>query len=262
MLLHKGKSLNECESASYRPISLLSVTAKLVEKIVQQQMLNYLESTEQLNQMNNAYRNYHNMSTAIIPMTDALHEAMDRNMIATITTVDESCAFDCVLHDILIEKIQIYNFTDTMCRWFANYLNYRSQYVAVGAKKSTIKSVKMGIPQGSVLGPILYTLYINELSAATKDDFCMRHPQNNDDLFGSQCLSCGTILVFADDAMIIAASHSREANQLKLISNLSKVNDFLTCNKLAMNSTKTTLVESMVCQKKCKIRGIPPVYTR
>ena len=94
-------------------------------------------------------------------MTDAIFEETNRNQIATITTVDESCAFDCIVHNVLIEKVKIYNFGNDTIKWFTNYLRFRSQYVAIGSKSSSMKTVRTGVPQGLVLGPILYTLYIN-----------------------------------------------------------------------------------------------------
>ena len=93
----------------------MSVTSKIVEKVVQQQMLEFLETTGQLNQHHNTYRRFHNTTTTIMTMTDALFEATDRNQIATITTVDESCAFDSVLHDVLIDKMRLYNFGEAAC---------------------------------------------------------------------------------------------------------------------------------------------------
>ena len=247
--LHKGKKLSESEMSSFRPISLLSVTSKLVERVVQQQMLTYLETTGQLNQNHNAYRRFHSTSTAIIAMTDALFEATDRNLIATITTVDESCAFDSVIHETLVKKLRLYNFSEQTCLWFKNYLNFHSQYVAIGAKSSSIKQMKSGVPQGSVLGPILYTVYINELSCAIQDDDCQGHLKNTDNLFGNNCLTCGEIPAYADDATIIAASKSRTKNQEQITTNISKVKTFLNSNGLVMNDTKTKIVESMVAQK-------------
>ena len=103
--VHKGKGIKENEVSSYRPISLLSVTGKIVEKIVQKQILEYLEESEQINDKNNAYRRNHSTTSAVIAMTEAIFEATDHNMIATIMTIDESCAFDSVEHELLLEKL-------------------------------------------------------------------------------------------------------------------------------------------------------------
>ena len=264
VLLHKGKGLSQTDCSSFRPISLVSVTSKLVEKIVQQQMLVFLETTRQLNQHHNAYRNHHNTTTAIISMTDKLFEATDRNLIATVTTVDESCAFDCVRHNILVDKLKLYNFGNSACKWFVNYLCSRSQYVTIGSKTSSYKSVKTGVPQGSILGPILYTVYINELSEVTADNDCndRNHVSDKDNLFGTSCLKCGDVTAYADDATIIAASDSRTQNQTKLEENVRKIESFLTSNQLSTNKLKTTIVESMVKQKRWRMVGeIPKLET-
>ena len=124
--IHKGKGLSESERLSFRPISLLSVTAKIVERVVQKQTLDFMESTMQLNQNNNAYRKYHSTTSAVIALTDALYEATDRNHIATIMTIDETCAFDCVEHVTLLEKMILYKFSESTINWFSDYLKYRS----------------------------------------------------------------------------------------------------------------------------------------
>ena len=173
--IHKGKGLNETERSSFRPISLLSVTAKIVERVVQTQTLQFMESTLQLNQQNNAYRKFHSTTSAIIALTEAFYEATDRNHITTITTINETCAFDCVDHETLLYKMRIYNFSDSTIKWFSNYLKFRSQFISIGAKNSSMRHIKSGVPQGSVLGPILYTIYINELPSLTNDNLC-DHP--------------------------------------------------------------------------------------
>ena len=258
--VHKEKGVKENEVSSYRPISLLSVTGKIVEKIVQKQMLEYLEESEQINDKNNAYRRHHSTTSAVIAMTEALFEATDHNMIATVMTIDKSCAFDSVEHEILLEKLRIYNFGSAACNWLRSYLSYRSQYVSIGSKNSSMNYVKIGVPQGSVLGPILYTMFVNELPAVTKDDICRSslHQDTTDVLFGGDCLICGIVPSYADDATVISASHSRDSNQLKITENLRKIQNFLSNNRLVMNGTKTKLVESMVAQKRAKTRGFPP----
>ena len=181
-------------------------------------------------------------------------------MMAQLTSIDESCAFDCVEHAILIDKMKLYKFSEKTINWFMDYLKYRSQYVCIGAKNSRMRQIHMGVPQGSVLGTILYTIYINELPSLTNDDLC-EHPQhirNSSMLFGNKCLTCGEVPSYADDATVIAASNNRVENQEKLEKNMEKIQVFLQDNKLTMNPTKTTLVESMLPQKRWRTVGDPP----
>ena len=167
--LHKGKGTCPFTPSNYRPISILPVVSKILEKAVQNQMIDFLNTTKQINSNHHAYRKKFSTTSAILQLTDRIYRATDRNLITTLLTIDESSAFDCVPHGILLQKMKLYNFSDEVINWFTSYLTGRSQYVEINAKKSRITTMESGVPQGSVLGPLVYTLYINELPNILKD---------------------------------------------------------------------------------------------
>ena len=188
--LHKGKRLDRKSSSSYRPISLLPLVSKIVEKTAQKQILEFMEKSKQFNSNNNAYRKYYNTATAIIQISDAIHQAADEKTIANILTIDESAAFDTISHEILQQKLKLYNFGPKARLWMKNYMSFRSQYVSIGNSNSTMKAVKHGVPQGSVIGPLIYTIYINEMPAILEDtENCeeVTHLEVHESLFPVNC---------------------------------------------------------------------------
>ena len=111
--LHKGKGMSQFDPSQYRPISILPVLSKILEKVIQQQMINFLDNTNQLNRNHHLYRSHHSTTTALLQLTNKLYKATDRNLISTLLTIDESAAFECVSHKILIEKMKLYKFLGT-----------------------------------------------------------------------------------------------------------------------------------------------------
>ena len=146
-------------------------------------------------------------------------------------------------HNILLEKMALYNFNNHTLKWFSSYLRGRSQYVIINTKKSVMTKVTSGVPQGSVLGPLMYTLYINKLSDVIKDPANCTDDSHeaHEELFGLNCTLCGEIPCYADDATIIYASNLRENNQVKMIKHLKDVSNFQSENLLAVNEDKTTI---------------------
>ena len=257
--VHKGKKLPTNLPSSFRPVSLLPTVSKLVERVVAKQIMSYMIRSKQLNISQHAYRSNHGTSSAICQLLENLYEATDSNQIATILAVDQSAAFDTVKHEYLIKKLGKYNCGENTLKWITSYLSFRSQYVHIGGKSSMMKPVHSGVPQGSIIGPLLYIIYTNELCDVMRVRYnCQHLPDNQDFLFGHSCNTCGAITGYADDTTLISKSNSRGLNQTKLKEGLDSLEKFITTNCLAINRSKTTIAEVMVGQKRVKTAGSPP----
>ena len=258
----KSKGLDRNSPASYRPICQLPILSKLAERVVQRQLLSYLEESAQLHENHHAYRNRCSTITALTQLMDQAAVAADLNSITTSMNLDLSAAFDCVSHAILKEKLKFYGLDKQTQDWLSSYLDFRSGFIVIGSASSSIRSSPQGVPQGSVLGPLLYLLYVNELPSLMKSDHCPNAIHDDTSkLFTSDCSLCGSFTMYADDGQFQFASKYRGQNQRILETTFCKVKDFLNANELIVNEAKTTLMEMMTYQKRAKIPGIPPDLT-
>ena len=213
--IFKGKGNNRYDPNSFRPVSLLPVVAKLTEKVVKEKLMKHMEHNRLFNENHHAYRGQLSTTTAILQLADTVWEGADKNWVNVTMALDETSAFDCVSYNLLLEKLKLYKLDELSLKWMNSYLRGRSQFTTIGGKNSRIITVDRGVPQGSILGPILYTIFINEMPDVINQyqDCTDNVHLPGDWLFSKNCTTCGSLPSYADDATFVHTSKSRMENQ-------------------------------------------------
>ena len=258
----KSRDLNKFEPASYRPVAILSTLSKLVERTAQTQLLEYVEKTKQLNDSNHAYRKEMSTTTTLMEILDEIYQGVEARSKSVVMAIDQSAAFECVDRKILIEKLKLYKIGRGAINWIDDYLSYRTHFVAIGGGVSKMTAINSGVPQGSVIGPLLYALYTNEITELAKDKNCKENVhKETSKLFSSQCNNCGKISNYADDTTYVVTNKDRQRNQENIVRTLDNLKVFLNDSKLAINMDKTSINECMLKQMKGRAPGNPPTLT-
>ena len=164
------KSGNEKMLNNYRPISILPAFSKLLEKLVCNRLVNFLETHDLLYKHQYGFRQNHTTAHPILQLLKDISNANDKNSkdVTLAVFLDSSKAFDTISHKILINKLEHYGIRGICKNWYANYLGNRTQYTDIDGFQSSRMHISAGVPQGSILGPVLFLVYINGLHVRAK----------------------------------------------------------------------------------------------
>ena len=227
VLKKHGLDLNDL--TNYRPVSNLQFIGKVLAKVVAEQLTHHLDAHSLRDDLQSVYRPGHSVETALLKTKDDMDMALDWGDGILVVLLDLRAAFDTLDHHILLDRLKhTCGLTDKVHQWLASYLGGRTQQVKVGESLSKPKQLNMGVPQGSVLGPLLFSIYYQPVTAIVRKHGCSYH-------------------VYADDMQIyVCFKPTSPASLLEAIGRMEtcivEIQQWMTTNKLRLNSAKTELM--------------------
>ena len=212
------KSDDNMSFNNYRPVSVLATLSKVFEKVMYKRLIDFLEKQKILYSYQFGFRRKHSSYMALMVLTDKIIKCLENGEFVIGVFLDFSKAFDTVDHDILFLKLYHYGIRGNALCWFKSYLQDRKQYVTYNGIASDTKSISCGVPQGSILGPLLFLIYINDLAKICRHTFS---------------------ILFADDSNLFLKGTDLKQMQDILNSELKIISTWLKVNKLSLNINKT-----------------------
>ena len=223
------------EHNNYRPISILPVIGKCIEYFASQQLTEYIETNQLFSNQQYGFRKNYSTTYLMIDLFDDIYNSKSKSKKPGIIFLDIKKAFDTVDHKILLDKLYYYGIKDTALEWIKSFLSDRVQCTKVNNKATGFLSLTCGVPQGTVLGPILFALYTQEVHKIIESYGLMFH-------------------MFADDMQIYTVYKGNESDLIPLNNCLNQVKLWANCNYLKLNDNKTKFLR--VTSEKPRIKHL------
>ena len=212
------KTGDRCDANNCRPISIISTVARIFEKVIFYQLENYVTKYKLVNPRQSSFRSLFSTATAMLDLTNEWCFNIDRKLINGAIFLDLKKAFDTVDHVILLQKLQYLGLDQPKIAWFESYLSGRTQVCTINGILSDAQQLSCGIPQGTILGPLLFLIYINDLPA---------------------CVTYSSTRMYADDTNLnLLGCNITEINPM-LEKDIQCVIEWLSANKLSLNVVKS-----------------------
>jgi hypothetical protein len=224
--LLKKPTLDHNELKNFRPVSNLSFVSKLIEKVVLSQLSAHLKTNHLFNPLQSAYRPGHSTETALVKIVNDLLLALDQGKVSILTLLDLSAAFDTIDHGLLLSRLEhVFGVRDSALLWFSSYLSNRTQTVSINNSTSDPALLRYGVPQGSVLGPVLFVLYTAPLADIMTTHSVLHHS-------------------YADDTQLQKSADPKGFDTLvnSMQECIRDVKSWMTFNKLRLNDEKTEVM--------------------
>ena len=215
-----------------RPISLLPQPGKILEKLVHTKLSHYIETNSLLTGLQYGFRPDRSTLDALYQLTNQINLNLDRKTPTLVTFIDFKKAFDCVQHDLLIHKMKKLNLDPGAILWLESYLNHRKQCVLANSKTSDCLCITQGVPQGSIIGPLLYIIYANEISKIIKHS---------------------KIALYADDTVLYSTCKTLTTARYRMQKDLKSLERWCARNGIFINASKT---KYMIFASKLKLAAI------
>jgi hypothetical protein len=216
--IHKEGDITD--PGNYRPISILPILGKTIEYFVNDQLTQYLDDKGLICKHQYGFRKDHSTTYLMLDLFDRIYTSKNKNKHPAIVFLDIKKAFDTVSHTILLAKLKHYGISGIALEWFNSFLSDRMQKTKIGSKMSQLNRILSGVPQGSILGPVLFCIFINDLPSACKNS---------------------TPYLFADDGALYFDNINR-GSYLNVEQEMESIYQWLQANGLALNHSKTKFV--------------------
>lgn len=218
--LHKKGSTASCDN--YRPVSVLPSLSKIFEKYIAEELMDYLAVNRILSERQFGFQKAKSTKHAIMRLVEDVFEGLESSQKTYGIFCDLSKAFDCVSHTILAGKLQHYGVKGKEIAMLISYLSNRQQVTELNGCRSSKRSIELGVPQGSILGPLLFLIYVNDVPVVFKDV---------------------DVVLFADDTSLIVKDKCNEVVSSKIKSSIFDLKQWFSVNNMLLNINKTNIIQ-------------------